>query len=331
MRQGALAIRQTGCMIRTIDIFAMGEPMVEFNQTREGDGATFLRGCGGDTSNFAVAAARQGARVGYISAVGNDTNGALLRALWRAEGVDDIYVRTDDEAPTGVYFVSHGEDGHRFDFCRSGSAASRYKAGDLPLEAIARAKVLHLSGISLAISASACDACYRAIEHARDNKVTVSFDTNLRRKLWPLGRARAVIWDVIALADICLPSYDDVVQLSDLTDADAIIDRCLDAGAKIVALKLGASGALVADARQRHRIAPFPCKAIDATGAGDTFGGAFVARIVAGDDIAAAGRYAAAAAALSTEGYGAVTPIPAARQVYALMGEAKTAASGATA
>ncbi|MBS0536044.1 MAG: sugar kinase [Proteobacteria bacterium] len=318
-------------MTKAIDILSMGEPMVEFNQTREGGGATFLRGCGGDSSNFAVAAARQGARVGYVSAVGNDSNGLLLREMWRAEGVDDTCVRTDEEAPTGVYFVSHGEGGHRFDFCRTGSAASRCKAGDLPLEAIARAKVLHLSGISLAISASACDAGYRAIEHARTNNVMVSFDTNLRRKLWPLGRARAIIWDVISLSDICLPSYDDVVQLSDLSDPDAIVDRCLSSGAKIVALKLGSSGALVADANERHRIAPYPCQAVDATGAGDTFGGAFVARIVAGDDIAAAGRYAAAAAALSTEGYGAVTPIPTSHQVRALLSRHEAVASGATA
>lgn len=308
-------------MSETIDILSMGEPMVEFNQTREGDGSTFLRGCGGDTSNFAVAAARQGARAGYISAVGADSNGALLRAMWKAEGVDDRYVLTTPDAPTGVYFVSHSDKGHQFDFCRTGSAASRYSAGDLPRDAIAKAKVLHLSGISLGISTSACDACYQAAEHARAKGVKVSFDTNLRRKLWPLGRARAVIWDFIALADICLPSYDDVVQLSDLRAADDIVDRCLKAGAGIVALKLGADGALVADASRRVRIAPYPCRAVDATGAGDTFAGAFIARIVAGDAIEAAGHYAAAAAALSTEGYGAVTPIPTAERVRAHLQE----------
>ena len=301
------------------DILSMGEPMVEFNQTRGGDGTMFLRGCGGDSSNFAVAAARQGARTGYISAIGNDTNGALLRALWRAEKIDDTHVLTADDAPTGVYFVSHTESGHQFDFCRSGSPASRYRAQDLPLDAIASAKVLHLSGISLGISASACDAGYRAIEHARASGVRVSFDTNLRRKLWSLGRARAVIWDALALSDICLPSYDDVIQLSDMKDADKMIDRCLSLGPTIVALKLGAEGALVADRTQRFRIPPYPCKAVDATGAGDTFGGAFVARIVAGDGIEQAGHYAAAAAALSTEGYGAVTPIPTAHQVKALL------------
>jgi 2-dehydro-3-deoxygluconokinase len=306
-------------MPEQIDILSMGEPMVEFNQTRDGNGTMFLRGCGGDSSNFAVAAARQGARAGYISAVGNDTNGALLRARWKVENVDDTHVRTVDDAPTGVYFVSHTDSGHQFDFCRAGSPASRYTAQDLPLDAIAGAKVLHLSGISLGISAAACDAGYRAIEHARANGVTVSFDTNLRRKLWPLGRARAVIWDVISRADICLPSYDDVIQLSEMTDANQIVDRCLALGPKIVALKLGDAGTLVADRSHRFQIPPYPCEVVDATGAGDTFGGAFVARIVAGDSIERAGHYAAAAAALSTQGYGAVTPIPTADQVHALL------------
>ena len=86
-----------------------------------------------------------------------------------------------------------------------------------------------------------------------------------------------------------------------------------------MALKLGEQGAIVADAAQRHRIAPFACTPVDATGAGDTFGGAFVARLVAGDSLRDAGRYAAAAAALSTEGYGAVAPIPRAAEVRAAL------------
>ena len=71
-----------------LDILAYGEPMVEFNQTGEGDGRLYLQGFGGDSSNFAIAAARQGARVGYFSALGDDRNGRMLRALWDEEGVD---------------------------------------------------------------------------------------------------------------------------------------------------------------------------------------------------------------------------------------------------
>ncbi|MCE9658931.1 MAG: sugar kinase [Burkholderiales bacterium] len=306
-----------------LDILAYGEPMVEFNQTGEGGGRLYLQGFGGDSSNFAIAAARQGARVGYFSAVGDDPNGRMLRALWEEEGVDQRNVKTDSGAFTAIYFVTHGPEGHAFHFHRGGSAASRLTLTDVPRARIAAAKVLHLSGISLAISASACETGFAAIQAAREAGVKVSFDTNLRLKLWPLERARAVMRDVMRLADICLPSYDDVLALTGIAEPDALVDHCLALGAKTVALKLGERGAIVADAHQRHRIAPFPCKPVDATGAGDAFGGAFVARLVAGDSLLDAGRYAAAAAALSTEGYGAVAPIPRAAQVRAALERAQ--------
>jgi 2-dehydro-3-deoxygluconokinase len=304
---------------KRFDIVSLGEPMVEFNQTGEGGGRLYLQGFGGDTSNFAIAAARQGAQVAYASALGDDAYARLLRALWDAEGVDHASVRTDTSAFTGIYFVTHDEHGHHFSFFRAGSAASRLTPSDLPRERIERAKVLHVSGITLAISASSCDAAYAAIDMARAAGVQVSFDTNLRLKLWSLSRARALIHDAIAHCDLCLPSYDDLAVLTGLTEPDALVDHCLRLGAKTVALKLGERGAIVADPNERHRIAPHPCQPVDATGAGDTFGGAFVARRVAGDDLAGAGRYAAVAAALSTEGYGAVESIPPAARVRAAL------------
>ncbi|MDB5767520.1 MAG: pfkB, partial [Collimonas fungivorans] len=184
----------------TIDILAYGEAMVEFNQ-RQHDARMYLQGFGGDTSNFCIAAARQGARSGYISALGNDHFGQKLRDLWLAEQVDASHVTSDPQAATGVYFVSHDQDGHHFDYLRAGSAASRYASAQLPLAAIAAAKVLHLSGISLAISASACDAGLAAMAHARKHGVRTSLDTNLRLKLWPLERAQEKMREAFALCD----------------------------------------------------------------------------------------------------------------------------------
>ncbi|MFO1328008.1 MAG: sugar kinase [Rubrivivax sp.] len=306
------------------DIVSLGEPMVEFNQTGERDGRLYLQGFGGDSSNLAIAAARQGARVAYASALGDDPYGRLLRELWTREGVDHSGVVTDASAFTAIYFVSHDEQGHHFHFFRNGSAASRLRPQDLPRTMIESARVLHLSGISLAISAQACDTAYAAIEWARGAGVKVSFDTNLRLKLWSAARARAVMGDVMRLSHVVLPSYDDVVAITGRTDPDAIVDHCLQLGAEVVALKLGERGALVAGPGERHRIPPFPCHPVDATGAGDTFGGAFLARWIAGDGLEQAGRYAAAAAALSTEGFGAVEPIPHASRVRQRM----TAAAG---
>jgi 2-dehydro-3-deoxygluconokinase len=297
------------------DIVSLGEPMVEFNQTGERDGRLYLQGFGGDSSNFAIAAARQGARVAYVSALGDDPYGRMLRALWDREGVDHGGVKTDAAAFTAIYFVTHDAQGHHFHFFRAGSAASRMTPSDLPRGLIERARVLHLSGISLAISASACETGFAAIDLARQAGAQVSFDTNLRLKLWSIDRARSVMDEAMRRCDICLPSYDDIVAITGLAEPEAIVDHCLALGARVVALKLGERGAIVADAQQRHRIAAHPCHPLDATGAGDAFGGAFVARLVAGDSLEQAGRYAAAAAALSTESYGAVEPIPRADDV----------------
>ncbi|HEV3422262.1 MAG TPA: sugar kinase [Paraburkholderia sp.] len=295
--------------VATPAILALGEAMVEFNQSSK-DNPEYLQGFGGDTSNFCIAAARQGATTGFVSAVSCDHFGRLLLDLWQCEAVDTSLVKVDSHAPTGVYFVSHGPDGHQFDYLRAGSAASRYAPHDLPLDAIAAAQVLHLSGISLAISVSACDAALAAIGHARANGVRVSFDTNLRLKLWPLARARAVMLEAIRHTDICLPSWDDVTVLTGLTGRDEIVDFLLALGPRVVALKLGRQGAYVATPQARRLVPGHVVNAVDATGAGDCFGGAFIARIVAGDDPFAAARYANVAAALSTQGFGAVAPIP---------------------
>lgn len=304
-------------------ILCMGEPMLEFNhQPEDGSGRVlYLRGFGGDTSNAAIAAARQGVRAGYVTAIGTDWAGDAFMRLWAEEGVDTATVIRDPDAPTGVYFVDHDARGHHFTFYRTGSAASRYTPAMLPEAAIRSARIFYASGISQAISASAADAVFRAIEIARGAGVTVAYDTNLRLRLWPVARARAVIHEAIAMSDIALPSREDAEALTGLADPQAIAERYLRLGPRIVAVKCGRDGALLATADGAMvRAAAHAVTAVDATGAGDTFCGAFLARIVLGDAPADALRYANAAAALSTTGYGAVAPIPRRAAVEALLG-----------
>jgi 2-dehydro-3-deoxygluconokinase len=301
----------------SVDIICMGEPLAEFNATR-GDGG-YQFGFGGDTSNAAVAAARQGASVGYVSAVGDDEPGRAFLALWAREGVDASHVRIDPEASTGVYFVTHGKEGHVFSYLRAGSAASRLTPRDVPLDVIGRAKALHVSGISQAISTSACDAVFAAMETARNAGVLVSYDSNLRLKLWPLARARAIIHAAMACCDIARPGLDDARQLTGLAEPDAIVDFYLRLGARIVALTLGREGALVATQLERRLVPSITVNLVDATGAGDCFDGAFLAEYLNCGDPFKAGRYAAVAAALSTRGFGAVAPIPNRQEVQAAL------------
>ncbi|MCP9483387.1 sugar kinase [Shimia sp. CNT1-13L.2] len=302
----------------TPDILCLGEPMLEFNQQPDGK---YLPGHGGDTSNCAIAAARQGASVGYVTHIGADTFGNSFMDLWTQEGVDTSTVTRVADAHTGVYFVTHGENGHEFSYFRAGSASSRMGAADLPIETLKSTGILHVSGISQAISDTAADAVFEAIRVVKEAGGLVSYDTNLRLKLWPIERARAVTHAAMAQCDIALPGLDDAEQLTGLSDPEAIADFYLALGARIVALTLGAEGTLVATPEKRERVKGRRVEAVDATAAGDTFDGAFLARISMGDDPFKAARYANAAAALSTQGYGAVAPMPRKEAVESFLAE----------
>jgi 2-dehydro-3-deoxygluconokinase len=191
---------------------------------------------------------------------------------------------------------------------------------DIPSQMVQSAKILHASGISQAISSGAADAVFSAMRIARAAGALVSYDTNLRLRLWPLDRARAVVHAAAGLADILRPGLDDAVNLTGLTEPDRIIDFYLSVGPKIVALTLGAEGAIVATKDRRERLPPVGVNLVDATGAGDMFDGAFLAEYIRTGDPFAAGRYANVAAALSTQGYGAVAPMPRRAEVETAMG-----------
>lgn len=302
-------------------IVALGEPLIEFNQHRSDKPKEYLQGFGGDTSNTAIAAARLGGSVGYITRVGDDAFGRMFLALWQSENIDTRGVTGDPDAPTGVYFVNHGLAGHEFSYLRANSAASRMRPDTLPVDILRAARLLHVSGISQAISTSACDAVSAAIALAREAEAKISYDTNLRLKLWPLERARAVILPTIALSDWCLPSMDDARLLFETESVDSVLAALHGAGAKIVVLKCGRDGCVVSDGKRVERLPSHKVAGVDATGAGDCFDGAFLARVTAGDATIDAARYANAAAALATTGYGAVAPLPRDADVRALLGQ----------
>ncbi len=309
-------------MKKTIDVLALGEAMLEFNQTRPGQ-PQYLQGFGGDTSNAAIAAARAGVQAAYLTRLGDDNFGRALLDLWRTEGVDTAAIETTADAPTGIYFVTHGQKGHEFSYLRAGSAAS-LMTPDWLQQSVVRlhieaARVLHVSGISLAISPSALETSLAAMRLAKSSGTLVSFDSNLRLKLWSLEHAQQGIAQAVALCDLFLPSLEDMTALIDLSDPNAIVDWGHAQGAATVVLKLGADGALVSDGKHREHISGKHASVVDATGAGDCFCGNLLARITQGDDIFTATRYANAAASLAVQGFGAVAPLPRAAQVLAAL------------
>ena len=299
-------------------IVSLGEPLYEFSQLPDSP-KNFLQGFGGDTMNAVVAAARLGARTAYVTRLGDDEFGRQFLDLWREEGIDASGVGIDPDTHTAVYFITHTPKGHVFSYLRQGSAASRMRPADLPRDLIAGARIFHTSGITQAISASACDSVFAAIELAKAAGAKFFYDSNLRLRLWPLARARAVIGATIALSDVFIPSYEDLQTLTGSSDPRQLVDWCHRQGAKQVALKLGPAGVLASDGQRVEKVAGCTVKSVDATGAGDCFAGALMARTIQGDDFFSAIRFANAAAALATTGFGAVAPLPNSDAVLGLL------------
>ena len=293
------------------DILSLGEPMWEMTAIPSEPGKYTL-GFGGDTANFCVAAARQGASVGYITRVGNDPFGDALRAIWKQEGIDCSHVTVDEHASTGGYFVHHGPEGHTFSYARTGSAASKLAPGDIDMDAVADAQFVHASGITQAISASARAATVAMFQEARKMGVTTAFDANFRPRLWMVSEAQTALAEILPLTDYFFPSFEDAVALSGSSDHEEILRWAHRSGAQVVVLKLGSEGVKISQGEGADvmQMASFPVDTVDATGAGDCFVGAVIARMAMGDLMLDAVRYANAAAALTTTEFGAIAAIP---------------------
>jgi 2-dehydro-3-deoxygluconokinase len=298
-----------------LDVLALGEPLYELNQQPDG---RYFPGFGGDTLNVVIAAARLGARAGYVTKLGGDYFADELRQLMRTEGIDTAGVGTDSEAPTGLYFVTHGPAGHAFTYRRKGSAASLMTPADLDPALIARARFFHASGISQAISASAAETVAEAFRIARAQGVAISFDTNFRPRLWTAEQAWPEIRRAAAQADILKTSAEDSAALIHETDPHAIARVFLGLGARAVIVTLGPGGVLLATREGTEHIPGHRVETVDATGAGDAFTGALLAECAAGRGLTSAARFANRAAALSTLGYGAIAPLPRRPQVEAI-------------
>ena len=307
------------CGLMQPEIVSLGEPMLEFNAETMGrlkDVSTFKRGWGGDTSNFAVGVARLGKSVGYMCRVGDDEFGKCFLELWRTEGVDTSRVIVEEKGFTGIYFISIKDSGeHDFTYYRVDSPASHLSINDLDSKYIEDAKLFHTSGISQAISKSSRETAFKAMKIAKRSGVLITYDPNLRLKLWTLNTARAFITYAFELADVVFPSLEDVRTLLGPISPEAAARQILKRGPKIVVIKLGADGCLVVTRDQVVRSPGFRVTPVDTTGAGDAFDGAFAVGLLEEWTIEKTAEFANAVGALTTLKKGAVAPLPRREQV----------------
>jgi sugar/nucleoside kinase (ribokinase family) len=250
---------------------------------------------GGSAANFAVGAARAGARVTFFGCVGDDVAGRLLVAELERAGVVAA-VRVVRGGATGHVLVMVGADGPGSSRMVSDPGASALLApSDLDADVLASADVVHVTGYSW-LRAGPGPAARAAVERARAGAAVVSFDPGPAHLLTAYGRARLAADLVASPVDVLLPNLDEGGAMTGEAEPRAIV-RALRTLAPLVVLKCGAAGAIVAWGDHVEEVPAAPAEVIDTTGAGDAFAAGFAVDYATTRDPLSAARAGARAAA----------------------------------
>ncbi|MYT68805.1 MULTISPECIES: sugar kinase [unclassified Streptomyces] len=296
-----------------VDVVALGESMVTFRPTVPGrlaDVPSFDRGIGGAESNVACVLAAGGHRTRWVSRVGADGFGDHLVEAVGGYGVDVGAVRRDPARPTGIYFRTAGDrggDSHEVAYYRAGSAASAMSVDTLDLDALRSGRVLHLSGITAALSADCLGLLYALTDGSTPG--TVSFDVNHRPGLWRDPDDARVLLDLARRAGLVFVGEDEAEDAWGVTGGPDAIRAALPEPSLLV-VKQGSAGAVAFDQDGRH-FEPAPrVDVVAAVGAGDAFAAGFLSATLRGLPTAARLRHGHlwAAAALTVPGDLAAPP-----------------------
>lgn len=302
------------------ELVTIGETMVVFDSTSAGPlryASSYTCHTGGAETTVAVGVVRQGHSAGWISSLGEDEFGMLIRRTFMGEGVDLSRVAADPSRPTGIFFREAAGNGeYRNFYYRKNSAASAIRPEQLDEEYIASAKWLHLTGITMAVSESALETVIRAAEIAKAHGVKVCFDPNLRLKMWTIEQARSAMERIWPLVDVALPGAEEGELLFGSGEPDDIARELSGRGVGCTIVKIGADGAIGYENGEKVVSPGFKVKhVVDAFGAGDSFAAGIIAARLKGYSLAEQLRYANAIGAMAVSAPGNIEAVPTHAQV----------------
>ncbi len=309
-------------------LITLGETMAVFTPGAQGAlryVADYRMRIAGAESNLAIGIAKLGGGAGWISGLGRDEFGYFVRNAIRAEGVDTSRVVFDDAYATGLMFKEMGAGETKVYYYRENSAASRLGPQHLDPEYFKDAQFLHLTGITPVLSESCRRLVTHAIELAKQYNLRISFDPNIRQKLWRNTDYTPLMRQLTLAAHIVLMGLDEAEILFGTQEPEAIFNLLFERGnAQRAAIKNGAEGSWVADKTMWQKIAPHPCKPVEPIGAGDAFNAGFLTGVMRGLDTETCGRMGNIAGAMATESPGDIEGYPDERQMQAaLLGTAQ--------
>lgn len=301
--------------MKKLDVVTFGETMVLF-QANEYLPIEYIhqfqKQIGGAESNVAIGLSRLGHSVGWFSKLGQDPFGRYIQKFVRGEGVDTSSCLFTDEAPTGVFFKEKrsAEDINVF-YYRKNSAASLITPDDLDEEYIASAKILHLTGITPALSQTAKESVFAAIKIAKKHGLTVVFDPNLRLKLWSKKEAQQTFIEMAKLADVILPGLDEGEFITGKTTPEEIAADLIGTEEKTVIIKLGSKGAYYQTLNENGYVEGFPVsQVVDPVGAGDGFAAGIISGLLRNETLKETVKRANAIGAIVVGVHGDVEGLP---------------------
>lgn len=264
-------------------LMSTGNKGIEYSSTLD-------KSFGGAESNFAIGVARLGHRVGWFGRLGKDPLGLMILKRIRGEGVDVSRVVLSEEAPTGL-MLKEAVSGKSFVYYyRKNSAASLMRPDQLDEEYIKQAKILHVTGITAALSESCRETLREAIRIAKKHGVKVCFDPNLRLKLWTLEEARETLMPLAEEADYFLPGLDELKLLYQTEDFNEIVSRL----SKLSAVSIVKGGDNETYLIENGKVTAVPFfkaeRVVDTVGAGDGFCAGFIVGVLKGHELAEAVR-----------------------------------------
>jgi 2-dehydro-3-deoxygluconokinase len=239
-------------------------------------------GIAGAESNLAVGVVRLGVPATWLGRVGDDEFGQLVTMTLRGQGVATTAI-VDPVAPTGLMVKERRTArATRVLYYRAGSAGSRLCPADLEPDVIAAGAVLHVTGITTALSGTAREAVFAAVDIARSAGVAVSVDLNYRSALWSPAEARPVLRDLVRRADIVLATEEEARLVVDGADARTLISGLSGLGPAQVLVKQGGAGSTSAIDGHLRRTAARVVDVVDPVGAGDAFGAGYLSGVCRG-------------------------------------------------
>lgn len=302
-------------MMKQLDVFTLGETMVLFQSEQMLPLEyihQFPKRIGGAESNVAIGLSRLGHSVGWFSKLGNDPFGRYIFKYVRGEGVDTSSCIFTEKAPTGLIFKEQlsPEDVNVY-YYRKGSSASLMEPDDLNETYIAQAKVLHITGITPALSESSYETVMKAIEIAKKHKMMIVFDPNIRLKLWSKEQAKKVCNEIAAHADVILPGLDEGQLMTGKAEVEEVATALIGNSEKTIVIKLGSKGAYFQTKDEKGYVEGFPVRqVVDPVGAGDGFAAGIISGILRKEPLELAIKRANAIGAMVVQVNGDVEGLP---------------------